>query len=177
MFIIQEKKQKNIAEYLILMYQIEDLLRSFEFDLKRIEKEFVAPQIASASMLPAMMEWYAALAKEMQTNKLDKKGHVTEVLEVTNELIYLHNTLLNMLNDEKYKDLSERAAQHISAFREKSDLGSIHPIEVCLKALYMKLLLKMKGQEISDATEEAFDSMRILIAYLTKKYHEMYQVQ
>lgn len=176
MFVIQEKKQTNIAEYLILMYQMEDLMRSFNFDTVRIEKEFVAPQVASPSMLPSMMQWYNSLAREMQTNKLEKKGHVSEVIEITNELVYLHNTLLTILNDEKYKELNQRAEQHIVAFQEKSDLGNIHPIEVCLSALYMKLLLKMKGQTISDASEEAFDSMRVLIAYLTKKYHEMYKV-
>ncbi|MCC5922455.1 MAG: DUF4924 family protein [Crocinitomicaceae bacterium] len=177
MFIIQEKKKKNVAEFLILMYQIEDLLRSFDFDISRIENEFIAPQVASPSLMPTMIEWYSSLVAEMKTNKLEKKGHVSEVLEVTNELIYLHNTLLTVLNDEKYKDLNARADQHISAFRAKSDLGNIHPVEVCLNALYMKLLFKMKGQTISNATEEAFDSMRVLLAYLTKKYHEMYQNQ
>lgn len=175
MFVIQEKKKQNIAEFLILMYQIEDLIRSYDFDLQRIEKEFVSPQLASPSLLPKMMEWYRSMVKEMQSNKLEKKGHVSEVEEVTNELIYVHNALLGMLSDEKYKGLYENADQHITAFREKSDLGNIHPIQVCLNALYMKLLLKMKGQDISAATEEAFDSMRILVAYLTKKYHEMYQ--
>jgi hypothetical protein len=33
--------------------------------------------------------------------------------------------------------------------------------------------MRLKKQEISSATEEAFDSMRILLAYLAKAYHQM----
>ena len=46
-------------------------------------------------------------------------------------------------------------------------------LEVCFHALYMKLLLKLQKKEISQETEEAFDAMRILLAYLTRSYHQM----
>jgi hypothetical protein len=42
-----------------------------------------------------------------------------------------------------------------------------------LHAMYMKLLMRLKKQEISSETEEAFDTMRIQLAYLVKAYHEM----
>ena len=37
----------------------------------------------------------------------------------------------------------------------------------------MKLLLRLKKQEISAETEEAFDAMRVMIAYLSRAYHQM----
>jgi hypothetical protein len=37
----------------------------------------------------------------------------------------------------------------------------------------MKLLLRLQKKEINSASEEAFDAMRILIAYLSKSYHQM----
>jgi hypothetical protein len=37
----------------------------------------------------------------------------------------------------------------------------------------MKLLLKLQKKEISPESEEAFDSMRMLLAYLSKSYHKM----
>jgi hypothetical protein len=37
----------------------------------------------------------------------------------------------------------------------------------------MKLLMRLKKQEISSETEEAFDTMRIQLAYLVKAYHQM----
>jgi len=37
----------------------------------------------------------------------------------------------------------------------------------------MKLQLKVRKTEISQETEEAFDSMRIQLAYLTREFHKM----
>jgi hypothetical protein len=37
----------------------------------------------------------------------------------------------------------------------------------------MKLLLKLQKKEISAETEEAFDSMRVMLAYLARTYHQM----
>ena len=89
------------------------------------------------------------------------------------ELSYLHNTLLNLINDEKYKTLYESAFDHIELFKEKSNLKDKNHIEIIFHALYMKLLLRLQKKEINSASEEAFDAMRILIAYLSKSYHQM----
>jgi len=40
-------------------------------------------------------------------------------------------------------------------------------------AMYMKLLLRLQKKEISAETEEAFDAMRIQLAYLSQAYHKM----
>jgi hypothetical protein len=37
----------------------------------------------------------------------------------------------------------------------------------------MKLLLKLQKKEISPETEEAFDAMRVMLAYLSRGYHKM----
>ncbi len=44
MLIAQKKIHENIAEYILYMYQIEDVIRSYEFDLERIITHFVRPQ-------------------------------------------------------------------------------------------------------------------------------------
>ena len=88
-------------------------------------------------------------------------------------MIYLHNTLLKVVEDKKYIDLLEAAQENIEAFRQKSDLKDMHLVEVCFRALYMKFLLRLQGKEIGAETENAFDTMRILLAYLTKGYHQM----
>jgi hypothetical protein len=69
--------------------------------------------------------------------------------------------------------LFSSALSFINEFKEKSNLKDKNEIEIAFHALYMKLLMRLKKQEISSATEEAFDSMRILLAYLAKAYHQM----
>lgn len=173
MILIEEKKQTNIAEYIILMYQTEDLMRAYNFDLARIKRDIILPQTPSESIVPSVEAWYADLISEMKKRGLEKQGHTHAVQEVIAEIIYLHNTLLTIVKDEKYKNLHNHAVKNIEAFREKSDLEQMHPVDVCFHALYMKLLMRLQKQEISAETEHAFDSMRILVAYLAKAYHNM----
>jgi hypothetical protein len=109
----------------------------------------------------------------MQQRGLQKEGHLDQVDEILLELIYLHNTLLTILNDEKYKGLCEHAHDALQAFKVKSNMASRHDIEVLLHAMFMKLQLKMKKQEISAETEAAFDLFRIQLAYLSKNYQRM----
>ena len=42
MFISKQLKQQNIAEYLIYMWQVEDLIRAHGCDLERIRESLVA---------------------------------------------------------------------------------------------------------------------------------------
>jgi hypothetical protein len=173
MYIAQEKKQSNIAEYVIYMYQMEDMVRAYKFDIDAIRSEIVRPQVKSASLEDEAVQWYKEMIDEMKSRKLERKGHLHRIGEVITELIYLHNTLKDVVEDKKYLDLINAAEANVEAFRQKSDLGNIHLVEVCFQALYMKLLLKLQGKEIGAETESAFDTMRIVLAYLTKGYHQM----
>lgn len=173
MFISQQKLQENIAEYILYMYQIEDVIRSFNFDLERIMNEYVSQQLPDESFHAQYRAWYQGLITQMQSQKIESAGHLYLIQEVLIELSYLHNTLLNMANDVRYKELYEAAIPHIEAFKEKSNLKDKNHIEIVFHALYMKLLLRLQKKEISAETEESFDSMRILAAYLSRAYHQM----
>lgn len=173
MLIAQQKSNENIAEYILYMYQIEDLIRTFNFDLERIMNEFVSKQLPDSSFHKSYEAWYADLIRQMKSQKIEEKGHLFLIQEVMIELSFLHNTLLNMTSDTKYKDLYERAIEHIEAFKEKSNLKDKNHVEIVFHAMYMKLLLKLQQKEISAESEESFDSMRILIAYLSRAYHQM----
>jgi len=81
--------------------------------------------------------------------------------------------LLNMANDQKYRAVFESATPYIEEFKERSNLKDKNHIEIIFHALYMKLLLKLQKREISAETEEAFDAMRIMIAYLARTYQQM----
>lgn len=173
MFIAQSKLRENIAEYILYMYQTEDLIRSFQFDLDKIMHDFVLPQLPDHSFEMQYRQWYGDLIQQMKSQKIEEKGHLYLIQEVMIELSYLHNTLLNLANDEKYKTIYDTALEHIEAFKEKSNLKDKNHIEIMFHALYMKFLLKLQKKEISTESEDAFDAMRVVIAYLTRAYHQM----
>lgn len=173
MLIARQKIDENIAEYMLYMYQVEDVIRAYQFDLDRIVNEFVKPQLPDVSFLEQYRQWYDGLIREMQSEKITETGHLFQLREILVELSYLHNSLLNVVNDEKYKTLYETATPHIEEFREHSNLKDRNHIEICFQALYMKLLLRLQKKEISQETEDSFDSMRVLLAYLSRAYHSM----
>jgi len=173
MFIAADKEKNNIAEYILYIYQLEDLLRACNFDIAVVQKTIIQPQAKSEAFYNEATRWYEEIIREMQQRGIEKKGHLHRITEVFMELVYLHDTLLGVVKDEKYKTLYETAKAHISEFRQKSNLGQIHDLEVAFQALYMKLLLRLKKQDISSETEESFDHMRILLAYLSRSYHKM----
>lgn len=173
MLIAQQKLKENIAEYILYMYQVEDIIRAYNFDLEAIIENYVRPQLADESFLNQYRTWYSGLIDEMKRGGIEKSGHLPSMNDILIELSYLHNTLLNLTNDDKYKTIVERATPIIEEFTEKSDLKNKNQIEIALHAMYMKLLLRLQKKEISAESEEAFDAMRMLLAYLSRAYHKM----
>lgn len=173
MLVARQKYNENIAEYILYMYQIEDIIRAYDFNVDLIIENYVRPQLPDASFIEQYREWYADLSKKMIFQRIEKQGHLDELKELIVELSYLHNTLLNLSDDNKYRTLYEAASTFIEEFKLKSNLKDKNHIEILFHAMYMKLLLRLQKKEISAETEEAFDSMRILLAFLAKSYHQM----
>ena len=173
MLVAQQKLKENIAEYILYMYQIEDVIRAYKFDLDTIIENYVKPQLPDNSFIGNYTTWYADLIRNMKSEKKEITGHLHEINEVMVEISYLHSTLLNVMNDEKYKALFETALPNIEDFKQKSNLKDKNHVEIAFHALYMKLLLRLQKKEISAETENAFDTMRILQAYLAKAYRNM----
>ena len=173
MLIAQQKLKENIAEYILYMYQIEDVIRAYQFDLDSILENYVKPQLPDNSFLSSYTKWYTDLINNMKSQKIEKSGHLHDINEVMIEISYLHTTLINIVKDEKYKTLFESSLPNIEDFKEKSNLKDKNPIEIAFHALYMKLLLRLQKKEISAESEEAFDTMRVLLAYIARAYNQM----
>lgn len=175
MLIAEKAKSENIAEYLIYMFQIEDMLRAFRFDKEKIKEHVILPQTQSDDphIIQESEKWFYAIVDEMTRRELDKTGHIFAVNEVLNELLYLHNTFIDVTKSKTYTYLYNEAENSIEDFRKKSNLKEAHPVQIAIEAMYMKLLLRLKKQPISEETEKAFETMRKLLTHLTKAYHQM----
>lgn len=173
MLIARQKLKENIAEYILYMYQLEDIIRAYNLNLEAIIENYVRPQLTDESILDECREWYADIIQKMRSQKIEKSGHLLSTQDILVELSYLHNTLLNMTRDQKYIGAYEVANKFIEEFKEKSNLKDKNHIEIAFHALYMKLLMKLQKKQISAATEEGFDAMRLMLAYLSKSYTKM----
>ena len=173
MLIAKQKLKENIAEYILYMYQLEDVIRAYDLDLEAIIENYVRPQLPDESIIGEYREWYTDIIQKMKVQRIEKAGHLLSTQDILVELSYLHNTLLNITRDQKYIGAYEVANKFIEEFKEKSNLKDRNQIEIAFHAMYMKLLLKLQKKEISAETEEGFDAMRIMLAYLSRSYNKM----
>ncbi|MDR3244915.1 MAG: DUF4924 family protein [Prevotellaceae bacterium] len=169
MLIAKKKRKENIAEYILYMWQIEDLLRALNFDNDAIFRTLIEPLDIPAGKKQEILYWYIGIIDILKEEKKEAVGHNYHSLHVIRELNDLHLYLLD--NDAKYKSLFDAAQEDIELFKEKSEKKS-NDIEIAFDALYAKLLLKMKHEQISGETAGAFDRITSLIAYLSAKFHD-----
>jgi len=173
MLIAQQKQQENIIEYLLYMYQIEDMVRSLNCDFENIRKTLIPSVLPNAAYQASYEGWYAQICEELMRSGKKQKGHLYELEEIFTELTLLHRTLLEIMKDEKYTNLVEHAQISMEEYAAKATIPQAHPVEICLHAMYMKLQLKLRKKPISEETEKAMDPMRALLAYLGREYKKM----
>jgi hypothetical protein len=169
MLIAKQKIKENIAEYVLYMWQIEDLLRAMKFDKDLIFRTLVEPLNMPDDKKQEILYWYLGIIDLLKEEKKEECGHNYHSLHVVGELNSLHLSLLE--KDPKYNSLFVAVQDDIALFREKS-AKKTSDIEIAFDALYAKLLLKMKHELISGETSAAFDRITALIAYLSAKFHD-----
>ena len=173
MIIANQKKKENICEYLIYMFQVEDSVRSLNFDLNEIKKKvierFDLPDFEESQVL----EWYTDIVSLMKQEKITEHGHLNALNEIIMELTYLHNMQLNLINDSAYKKIYDVAKPNILELAKKSNQDHINEVEVCLNGLYGLFLLRIQKKQISQETQDAMNSFSSILAVLAKKYNDM----
>ncbi len=170
MTIAENKLQENVAEYVLYVWQMQDLLRSVGLDAEDL---FLKMGLTDAND-PEKKErdWLKSIAQKMKSEGLEKAGNIAEIETILAELFYLHNTLINLLKDAKYIQLFEETESNINGLMEKSK-GNQNLVHHTLVALYGWLILRMQKAEISQETTNAMKSFSKLMAYLSTKYKEM----
>ena len=172
MIIAQQKKRENIAEYILYMYQVEDMIRANKLDLESIEQTLISKFEVAYEVKREMREWYKTLITMMQDEQKEVSGHLNILENSVEQLHELHRQILDQAVDTSYKEVNERATIHLEALRMRSGQGKGNDIQVALNGLYGLLLLKLKKTPITEETMKAFDSIKELVAELSSRYME-----
>ena len=71
------KKRENIAEYLLYMWQIEDLIRANDLDIDKIQSSIIDNyRNIDDAQRKDMREWYESLIDMMRREDVVKTGHL-----------------------------------------------------------------------------------------------------
>jgi len=171
MLVAREKRKKNIAEYVLYMWQVEDTLRALQFDMNLIEERIIPQFKQPANVLDEIRDWYTNIILAMHEEGIKKSGHLQLVKATIDELYEIHKRLLFELNVAAYHQVYNKAKENIIAFRKKLQMPQANEIEVCLYALYGLLLLRLKKKDISDETIYAMQTFSNTLASLSHYYH------
>lgn len=166
----QQLKAKNIAEYLIYMWQVEDLIRANGLDFENICHNIISRYPEEER--PALEEWYGNLLEMMRAEGLKEKGHLQINRNVIINLTELHVELLASPKFPYYSAAYFKALPFIVELRQKSGKKEEPELETCFEALYGILLLRLQKKEITPATAKAIEAISNFISLLANYYEK-----
>lgn len=172
MFVSKELRNKNIAEYLLYMWQVEDLLRANDLSVERINECLVKPYELPDEQKKVLLQWYADLVEMMRTEGVISSGHLQINRNVIIMLTDLHHRLLKSPKVPFYSAAYYKALPFIVEFRAKSGGQEKNELENCFDALYMVWMMKMQKREISVQTLNATAEISKFISMLSLYYKE-----
>lgn len=171
MFTASEKKRENIAEYLLYMWQIEDLIRANLLDIEKIEENIINKYTSlEPEQKKQLREWYESLIDMMKREGVAEKGHLQLNKNVIIQLDDLHKRLLADQKFASYAAEFYNTLPYIVELRAKAGENKADEIETSFNALYGLMMLRLAGKEISEDTLQATKQISRFLALLSKYY-------
>ena len=172
MLVSRELRKKNIAEYLLYMWQVEDLLRANELSLEKIKSLVVEPYGLPADVADELLDWYGNLIDMMRQEDVKESGHLQINRNVIINLTDLHLRLLKSPKVPFYSAAYYKALPFIVEFRTKSEGRDKAELENCFDALYMVWMMKLQKREINEETLKATAEISKFISMLSLYFKE-----
>lgn len=172
MYIARKLKDNNIAEYLLYMWQIEDVIRAYGCSLERIEQEYIVRFDLSPEQKKEMTEWYGNLIDMMRSEHVLEQGHLQINKNIIILLTDLHAELLASTKFPFYHTTYYKALPYIVEIRNKGNKKDIPELETCFETLYGVMLLKLQGKEVHPDTEKAVTDISKLLGMLSDYYKQ-----
>ena len=167
MFVASQKRKENIAEYLLYMWQIEDLIRANDLDIDKIAQNIVAKFNLPKDQQKQMIEWYESLIDMMRREDVVKTGHLQLNKNIILQLAQLHDAVLKDPKFTEYSAEYYKTLPFIVELRAKAGENKQGELETCFTALYGMLLLRLQGKEITKDTQTALTQISRFIALLS----------
>ena len=191
MLVAKELRKKSIAEYLLYMWQIEDIIRAYQCSLTKIRKKYIDKFNYTDAQKDEEEDWFGDLLRMMNQEGCRENGHLQINKMIMQSLNELHAQLLTsskfpFYSAEYYrvlpfivelrgktKQVADRMARKNEANLKEiaANLGHSE-IETCFDVLYGVMMLRLQKKEISRETETAVKEITTLIGMLSDYYQK-----
>ena len=172
MYISQELRKKNIAEYLLYMWQVEDIIRAYDCSLGRLRREYIAQFDYTDEQKEEMTDWMGDLVRMMNQEGCRERGHLQINRVVMQQLVELNAELLESTKFPFYTSEFYKVLPFIVELRQKKGEEDVPEIETCFNALYGTMMLRLQKKEITPETQHAIKEITTLVGMLSDYYQK-----
>ena len=171
MDIAHAKRKQNIAEYILYLWQLEDLLRAMQFSPEAIYSQLVAPRQIDEGVKHEYLIWYMDIVNLLRKEGKEESGHLEHTLHLIGDMHNLHLQLMQHPIGEHYRKTFGALAPQLPMLRGLIKKEDICDTELCFRALYAVMLYRIKGDEKrAEAIKDTMELVSPVIAELAAMY-------
>ena len=172
MDIALSRRKENIAEYILYLWQLEDLLRALQFSPEAVYSTLIAPRKElDEQQKSAFLIWYMDIANLLREEGKEEKGHLEHTLHLIRDLHDLHLRLMKLPAGEHYRKTFSTLAPQLPRLREMVKKEDVSDTELAFRALYAAMLYRIKGDEKrADAIKDTIELVSPVVAELAAMY-------
>ena len=171
MLVAKQKRKENIVEYILYLYQVEDLIRAFNLDMILIEEKLVALYKADEASKNEIRDWYKNLVIMLEKEGKQESGHLQFLNNLVGDLNEFHLKLVQTEKDEIYSSIFQEVMGLLDELKQKNKVVS-NDIQVAINGIYGYLLLKIQNKQITEETTVAVKKMSQWLGHLSGLYKD-----
>lgn len=174
MDIAKAKRRENIAEYILYLWQLEDLLRALQFSPEAIFSTLIAPRKdIPEEQKHIFLLWYMDIVNLLRQEGKEEKGHLEHTLHLIRDLHDLHLQLMKLPAGEHYRETYARLEPELPRLRAVLGNPGMSDTELCFRALYATMLYRIKGQGDRPAVADTLEFISPAIAELAEMHRKI----
>lgn len=180
MIIANKLIESNRAEYLLYMWQVEDIIRIYQCDIERLQSEYLSKFQLDATTTAQMTEWYSNLCDMMRAEGKTNGGHLQINENVLVGLADLNDELLASEKFPYYKQMYYKVLPYVVELRARkaktqgedaplqpAEEGGKAEFNLLFELLYGVMLLRLKQQPITEETKRAAGDVSALLGQIS----------
>lgn len=169
MLISQNLRKQNIVEYLLYMWQVEDIIRAYGCDITMLRHNYISRFDCTDEQREDLVDWYGNLVRMINQEGCRERGHIQINKLIVQQLNELHEQLLASPKFPFYSSEYYKVLPFIVELRNRGD-KEVCEIETCLNALYGVMLLRIQQKEITQNTQNAVNEITTFLGMLSDYY-------
>ncbi len=170
MIIAQKLRKENIIEYILYMWQVEDIIRAYGCSLSKMKEEYISKfEVTDLELHEEIVDWYGNIIRMVKQEGKKDGGHISINTILVQDLNDLNAQLLASPKFPFYNAEYYKVLPFIVELRNKGS-KDVSEIETCLNALYGVMILRLQKKEVSQQTQNAVNEISTFLGMLSDYY-------